>query len=164
MLKLYELTRAGLAIQQAMETSENPEEWTTSLDQINEAIQEKVIGCGMVYRNLQAEAEVYEAEAERLSKRATSLKKQGEYLRVYIESNFLQLGLNEIKADTFKVKWRKLPDMVEIMDEQLIPSAYVRIIPQRVEPDKISIKTALQKGEEVPGACLITDRRKVEIK
>ena len=164
MLKLYELTQAGLAIQQAMEASENPDEWTVSLDQINQEIQEKVIGCGMVYRTLQAEAEVYEAEAERLSKRATSLKKQAEYLRIYVESNFLQLGLNEIKADTFKVKWRKLPDMVEIVDEQLIPSSHVRIIPQRIEPDKISIKEALQHGETVPGTCLITDRRKIEIK
>ena len=118
----------------------------------------------MVYRNLNTEADVYEAESKRLADKAASLKKRAEHLRQYVEANLLAAGIEEIKADTFKVKFRKLPDMVEITDDKAIPASFTRIIPQRVEPDKVAIKEALEHQGKVPGAQLITGRRKLEIK
>lgn len=161
-ITLYELTKAGQIIQDAISQSDNPEEWKTSLETIQVEITEKIINCGMVYRNLNAEADIYEQEEKRLIKKKESLKMQAEYLRNYMEANMRELKLDEIKAVFFKVKFRKLPDMVEI--EGIIEQQYCRHIPEKWEPDKVLIKELIGKGETVLGAKLLTDRTKLEIK
>jgi hypothetical protein len=160
-ITLYDLTRAGQSILTIIEQSDNPEEWRASLESIQVEITEKIINCGMVYRNLNAEADIYEQEEKRLAKKKETLRLQAEYLRNYMEINMRSARIEEIKAAFFKVKFRKLPDMVEI--EGIVDQQYCRHIPEKWEPDKMLIKELIGKGEIV-GARLLTDRTKLEIK
>jgi hypothetical protein len=161
-IKLHQLTDLGLNIQDAIEN--NPEfDITKALIDFQGEFNTKALDLGMVYRNIIAEA-VYESESKRLADKAKSLNKRAEGLRVYIEQQMELLGLESIKGDTFSVKFRKLPPLVVIEDLDKIPAKYVRIITQKIEPDKVAILEAICAGYNVEGASLKTDRRKLEVK
>jgi hypothetical protein len=155
------LTDAGLKIQEWLEQGIDI---SKAFTEIQTKFNDKVLDCGMVYRNIIAEADVYESEFKRLADKAKSLNKRAEGLRVYIEQQMELLGLESIKGDTFSVKFRKLPPMVIIEDLDKIPASYKRIIPLKVEPDKVKLLEDMSSGIKVEGASLKTDRRKLEIK
>lgn len=157
-MKLHELTDAGLKIQELFDSGEDI---ALALSQIQTEFNNKVIACGMVYRNMMAEAEVYKTESKRLADRATSIEKRAEHLREYVEQQMITLGIKEIKADTFSVKFHKIPPAVQIDDIDLIPEQYKRI---EVEPKKRDIMEALSAGVEIAGARLLKDRTKLYIK
>jgi hypothetical protein len=161
-MRLHELTDAGLQILELLETGNA--DYSKALSDINTEFNDKVLDCGMVYRNIQVEAEVYKTESKRLADKANSLEKRAEGLRVYVEQQMEQLGIDAIKGDTFSVKFRKLPPMVQIDDLDKIPASYKRIIPLKVEPDKVKLLEDMSSGIKVEGASLKTDRRKLEIK
>lgn len=50
---------------------------------------------------------------------------------------------------------------LEINDESAIPS---QLTVTRVEPDNAAIKSQLESGEEVPGACLVTGEQGVTVR
>ena len=162
-IKLHQLTDLGLNIQDAIEN--NPEfDITKALVDFQGEFNTKALDLGMVYRNIIAEADVYESESKRLADKGKSLNKRAEGLRVYIEQQMELLGLEAIKGDTFSVKFRKLPPLVIIEDLDKIPASYKRIIPLKVEPDKVKLLEDMSSGIKVEGASLKTDRRKLEIK
>jgi hypothetical protein len=161
-MRLHELTDAGLQILELLETGNA--DYSKALSDINTEFNEKVLDCGMVYRNIQVEAEVYKTESKRLADKANSLEKRAEGLRVYVEQQMEQLGIDSIKGATFTVKFRKLPPTVIIEDLDLIPASYKRIVPQAVEADKRKLLEDLTSGIPISGASLKTDRRKLEIK
>jgi hypothetical protein len=139
-------------------------DYSKALSDINTEFNDKVLDCGMVYRNIQVEAEVYKTESKRLADKANSLEKRAEGLRVYVEQQMQELNIESIKGSTFTVKFRKLPPMVQIDDLDKIPASYKRIIPLKVEPDKVKLLEDLSAGIKIEGAHLSTDRRKLEIK
>ena len=161
-MRLHELTDAGLQILELLETGNA--DYSKALSDINTEFNDKVLDCGMVYRNIQVEAEVYKTESKRLTDKANSLEKRAEGLRVYVEQQMEQLGIDSIKGSTFTVKFRKLPPTVVIEDMDLIPASYKRIVPQAVEADKRKLLEDMTSGIKVEGASLKTDRRKLEIK
>jgi hypothetical protein len=160
-MHLHQLTDAGLQIQELIESGGD---FAKAFVDINTEFNDKVLDCGMVYRNIQVEAEVYKTESKRLADKANSLEKRAEGLRVYVEQQMEQLGIEAIKGDTFSVKFRKLPPLVIIDNLDAIPASYKRIIPLKVEPDKVKLLEDMTSGIKVEGASLKTDRRKLEIK
>jgi hypothetical protein len=162
-IKLHQLTDLGLNIQEAIES--NPEfDITKALIDFQGEFNTKALDLGMVYRNIQAEADIYESESKRLADKAKSLNKRAEGLRVYIEQQMELLGLESIKGDTFSVKFRKLPPLVIIENQDILPKEYIRITPEVKEPDKKKLLEDMTAGIPVQGASLKTDRRKLEIK
>jgi hypothetical protein len=161
-MRLHELTDAGLQILELLETGNA--DYSKALSDINTEFNDKVLDCGMVYRNIQVEAEVYKTESKRLADKATSLEKRAEGLRVYVEQQMEQLGIDSIKGATFTVKFRKLPPLVVIVNQDILPKEYIRITPEVKEPDKKKLLEDMTSGIQVQGASLKTDRRKLEIK
>ena len=100
-MRLHELTDAGLQILELLETGGD---YSKALSDINTEFNDKVLDCGMVYRNIQVEAEVYKTESKRLADKANSLEKRAEGLRVYVEQQMGQLGIESIKGSTFTVR------------------------------------------------------------
>lgn len=163
MLKLHQLTDLGLQIQEQIEN--NPDfDISKALIDFQGEFNEKVVSLGEVYRNIIAEVGVYKAESKRLADVAASKEKRAEGLRVYMEQQMEELGIEAIKGSTFTVKFRKLPPIVQIDNLDLIPASYKRIVPQAVEADKRKLLEDMTSGIKVEGAHLTTDRRKLEIK
>ena len=163
MVKLHQLTDEGLALQELIEG--NPDfDISKALIDFQGEFNEKVVSLGMVYRNIIAEVGVYKAESKRLADIAASKEKRAEGLRVYVEREMEQLGIESIKGDTFSVKFRKLPPIVVIENQDILPKEYIRITPEVKEPEKKKLLEALSSGIKVEGCHLETDRRKLEIK
>ena len=162
-IKLHQLTDLGLSIQEQIET--NPEfDISKALIDFQGEFNEKVVSLGEVYRNIIAEVGVYKAESKRLADVAASKEKRSEGLRVYMEQQMEELGIEAIKGSTFTVKFRKLPPIVVIENQDILPKEYIRVTPEVKEPEKKKLLEALSNGIKVEGCHLETDRRKLEIK
>lgn len=93
-----------------------------------------------------------EAESKRLARRAKSLERGMNYLKVSYLSTMQRHGLQKLNGNVYAVSIRKTP-VVRIEDEKAIPAEYWT---EKVERSisKTMIKDALKQGQEVPGACM----------
>lgn len=162
-IKLHQLTDLGLQLQEQIES--NPAfDISQALIDFQGEFNDKALDLGKVYLNILAEVEVYKTESKRLRDKAESLDKRAEGLRLYVEREMETLGVESIKGTTFSVKFRKLPPLVIIENQDILPKEYIRITPEIKEPDKKKLLEDLASGIQVEGASLKVDRRKLEIK
>ena len=104
------------------------------------------------------------AEAKRQQERAQRWEKREAQLLGYVQAAIEHFGLQRLEGQTNTFVLKKLPASVDITDETLIPVEYIRVKVSE-EPDKVAIKAAIKEhGEDaVPGARLLTDRKKVDL-
>lgn len=118
-------------------------------NQLALAWDQKVEGIALMIKNNIAEAEAIRAEEIKLADRRRV--KENTVARL---KEFLSQELNGTKFESAKVKisYRKSTS-VDIKADAEIPVQYLRV---KTEPDKTAIKKALEVGEEIPGAELVT--------
>lgn len=162
MVALYELKKEYLEILEAYENAENEDELVEvaiQLGNIKGELSDKLDNCGRLYRNLTAEAEKFEAESDRLSRKASAIKNKAERLKNYIAFT-LGDGV-EAKTDLFKFSWRASV-AVRIDNEDLIPEQYKRT-KTVIEPNKKAIGDDLKAEIAIPG-CSLETRKSLQIK
>lgn len=151
-MKLYELANQYIEIQERFEnasTGDDEFELASKLESLEGDIKEKLDNCARILRNLEAQADRFEAEAEKMRAKAHGLSRQADSLKTYIG---LCLGFdNQIKTDLFSFRWLTR-ESVEIESVESIPQQYQRI---KTEPDKRLIGMDLKAGAEIPGAKLV---------
>jgi len=104
--------------------------------------------------NLMAFVEGCKEEEERLYKRRKAAENKATALMWLLEDSMRKTGEKKIEAGTFRISLQKNPPYAFITNETLIPEDYLRIIPEKREPDKKLILEALKAGQEIPGALL----------
>jgi len=109
------------------------------------------------WRNMEAEAEAYKAEADRLVERARVIRRRGDAVREYLALEMRRVGMAECRAGTSTLKFVKNPWAVEVEDVGRLPDEYLRHKPP--EPDKTKIAEALKAGVQVDGARLVQSER-----
>lgn len=106
------------------------------------------------------EAEAMKAQAARITEAAAKIEAKAEGIQKFIASQ-IQPG-QKVKDDRVKLSVRE-SSAVEIEKDTSptdLPLEYQRV---KVEADKSALKTALKKGEVIPGVALIT-RYNLQIK
>lgn len=157
--KLYELSDHISQIQYMLENGEEGLEDT--LESLEVSFEEKAESIIKLWRSKMAEAEAIKSEEMRLSERRKRVEKNAEWLRGYVEREMIRANRTEVKSALFKIGLRYTPARVEVLDAKVIPDAYIRVnITQ--SPDKVAIKDAIQRGEDVPG-CEIRQDLKLQI-
>lgn len=150
-MKLYELVDAALDLQEQLEAGEMDEQaFTEAIDAIG--LDKKVENVCGVLRNLEAEAEAFKAEKERLAAREKTARNAVDRLKAYLVENVRALGVNTIKAGIFALSLSKSKS-VDVVDPTKVPAEYW--IDQEPKLDKMGISKALKSGAEVPGARLL---------
>jgi hypothetical protein len=109
-----------------------------------------------MYKNLTAESEAVKAEADRLAKRAKSLKGSADWLKNYLSNT---LRGEKYKDDNSVVSYRR-SEIVNILMPEKLTDEFVRV---KVEPDKTAIKDAIKAGRAVEGAELV-EHQNIQIK
>lgn len=104
----------------------------------------------------------FKAEEQRIAARRKTMENLVTRLEGYISDSMTRLGVDSVAAGTFSIKFAANPPAVQVEDESLIPSRFVKVV-QTTSIDKIAIKAAITDGEEVPGAKL-TQGRSLRIK
>jgi len=168
MAKLYKLTERYNTIQDMLDRDTEEitrEEINESLSNIKDDIVEKVCSIGKLVLELKSDIESVKAEEDRLAKRRSGFTSKMEWLKLYLLSEMVSTNILKVKKDVISVSVQNNPPSAELIDLELVPEQYVRIIPEKREPDKRAILEQFKEtGELVPGVNIITDKKFVSIR
>jgi hypothetical protein len=141
-----------------------PEVVADTLESLSGDLEVKASNVIMFARNLEAlAAQIKEAEAA-MAARRKALENRSASLRDYCLRNMQACNISKIEGPMFRIAIRTNPASVEVFQPELVPADYMREIPATQEPDKKLIAQALKEGFDVPGAKLVTDKVRLEVK
>jgi hypothetical protein len=171
-VKLYELTAELMPLKAALEAADVdedgvaavPPDMLVALDALELEYTDKIHGCAKWVRSLEAEADMVLAEAERLRQRAKRLAEQAERLQDAMRRSLIATGTHCIKGQLFTVSLRRGSTRVDVTDDNALPTAFRRVVPETWVPDKKAIGAALKAGADVPGAVLAQGEPTLTIK
>jgi predicted SpoU family rRNA methylase len=151
-MNLYELTDNYLKVLELIENGEEGLEDT--LESINDTIEVKAENYAKIIRNLEGNVNMLKAEVERLNSRKKSIEGNVDRLKENLKMAMIVTGKEKIKTGLFNITVANNPVAVNVIDEKLIPEKYFKVEIIR-KLDKISLRDAMKKGEEIQGAELM---------
>ena len=114
--------------------------------------EEKIEGYCQVIKNLQADLDMFKAEADRIADRMKPIKNNIDRMKDSLLAFLKASGQDKVKAGTFAVSIGT-SKATNILDEALIPTEYKTPQPDKI--DKTAIKKAIESGLTVAGAEII---------
>jgi len=166
MTKLYELTEKYRDIAKLLEYDYAEDlNIKGTLDDIQEEFNNKAINVAKIVLENRADQEAIKTEIERLKKRLNSLELNEKWLKDYLKTEMLAINTDSIKGDVVSIRVQKIKPSVEIIDENIIPKQFIKIIPEEHRPMKTEIYNHFNNtGEIVAGVNIITDKKTVVIR
>jgi hypothetical protein len=133
------------------------------LTNIEKSAEEKVIAVASFIKNLEAERKAIEEAKKSMAKREERLDKKVEIITEYLRSNMQRCGITEVKSSPyFTIKLKKNPESVDVYNEEIIPEEF-KYTKTNILVDRMKLKSELQNGVVIEGACLKQNYR-LEIK
>lgn len=146
MANLYELSTEYTALMAEYEAAEDDaqraEVWAM-IDALQDDIADKAEAYARIMRNMQAEAESYKAEAQRLTKKQKAAEAAVEGLKQRLLDAMTLTGAGEIKTSIGKWRIQNNPWRCKVVDADAVPAEYH--IPQ---PDMIDRAGLLKRFKE----------------
>lgn len=137
---------------------DNNGELTPELSQalaINETeLKEKAINYGYVIRSFEYENEIIDAEIKRLKALKEQKEKAIQKLKDAVSDAMNLYGIEKVESPALKLSFRK-SESIEI-SENLDKRFMIEKV--TLQPDKVAIKEAIKKGEQVDGAVLVINQ------
>lgn len=157
-MKLYELTNDYLALMNAIDNDELPEEAIAdTLEAITAGIEEKADSIACLLKNLDAECIAIKAEESRLAERRKAKEKSIERIKQYLSDSLQSAGIDKIETARNRITFRK-SESVEVDEETFITWAQTHrddlLTYSAPKVNKTEIKKALKDGAEIVGAAL----------
>lgn len=157
-MKLYELTNDYLALLNAIDNDEIPEEAIAdTLEAITAGIEEKADSIACLLKNLDADIVAIKAEETRLAERRKAKEKSIERIKQYLSESLQNAGIDKVETARNRITFRK-SEAVEIVDEVFIKWAQMHrddlLTYAEPKANKTAIKSALKDGIEIVGAEL----------
>lgn len=162
-MKLYEIKDEILKAMENVKVNEETGEVEgfDELDTLNETFADKLESCAIYYKGLLAEIEAHKAEEKRQKEWRESIERRADSFKRYLDNTLVALDMQEFKTVKCSVTYRKSTS-IAITDESAIPKEYMREEVKRT-PDKVAIREAFKRGEEVTGAEIVVES-KLQIK
>lgn len=163
--RLTELSKQieALIIQSEDRDNASPEALTKALDQVQGQWLTKVESTGHLIKDYEHMIKDWEEERVRLDNMSKTLKMRTEWLKNYLFYNMIAMKEDKLVFPLVTVSIRNNPPSVAVIDEKEIPSSYTHIV-QEIKLDIAGIRKELIAGKSVPGAVLVTDKKRLEIK
>jgi ATPase subunit of ABC transporter with duplicated ATPase domains len=152
-MNLYEITKEYLEIQQILETEELTPELDQALMLNQNQLQTKGGGYAKIMANKQANVDGATAEMKRLKAYIEQEQKKIDRLKNAMLQSMLITGIEKLESDFWRFSVRR-SESVEVDLVEALPSDF-RTIKNVVTADKVAIKEAIKRGENVIGARLI---------
>ncbi len=154
-MKLYEIAKDIEAAFSDIEDSgaEISDSLRTKLDALKDNLDVKADNIVRVVQSLEARAEGFKAEQERLAKKRKSAESKIEWLKTYIADCMQLMGTRKLETELFTLSLRN-SERVEVPDPEMLPEQYKRT-KVTVEPDKTLIKSDLKCGATIPGVVVL---------
>lgn len=157
-MKLYELTNDYLALLDAIDNDEIPEEAIAdTLEAITASIEDKADSIACLLKNLDADIVAIKAEEARLAERRKAKEKSHERIKQYLSDTLQFAGIDKVETARNRITFRK-SEVVEIVEDVFIKWAERNrddlLTYSAPKADKKAIKCALKDGIEIEGAEL----------
>jgi hypothetical protein len=152
-MNLYEITRDALELASLLETEELTPELESALVINQEQLQAKAGNYAKVIANIQSDADAIETEIRRLKAMKESKERAITRLKDAVRDAMLVSAIDKIESPLFKLALRR-SEAVEVDMVEALPNAYQNV-KNVVTADKVAIKEAIKRGENVYGARLI---------
>jgi hypothetical protein len=152
-MNLYEITQEALYLSTLLETEELTPELEQALIINQDQLQAKAVNYAKVIANYQAESDAIDQEIKRLKAMKESRDKKVEWLKESVKKAMLVSGIEKVESPLFKLAVRR-SEAVEVDLVEALPNAYQNV-KNVVTADKVAIKEAIKRGENVTGARLV---------
>ena len=152
-MNLYEITRDALELASLLETEELTPELETALVINQEQLQAKAGNYAKVIANIQSDADAIETEIKRLKAMKESKERAITRLKDAVRDAMIVSAIDKIESPLFKLALRR-SEAVEVDMVEALPNAYQNV-KNVVTADKVAIKEAIKRGENVIGARII---------
>jgi hypothetical protein len=153
MANLYEITKEYLEIQQILETEELTTELNEALILSQSQLQIKGGGYAKIMANKQANVDGATAEIKRLKAYIDQEQKKIDRLKNALLQSMLLTGTEKLESDFWRLSVRR-SEAVEVDIVEALPSEFINI-KNVVTADKVAIKEAIKRGENITGARII---------
>jgi len=152
-MNLYEITQEAQYLAVLLETEELTPELEEALIINQDQLQAKAVNYAKVIANYQAESDAIDQEIKRLKAMKDSREKKIEWLKESVKKAMLVSGIEKVESPLFKVSIRR-SEVVEVDLVEALPNAFQNV-KNVVTADKVAIKEAIKRGENVIGARLV---------
>jgi hypothetical protein len=150
-MKLYEITEELLEAANHEGEELTEDELHQRLNNLAMSFTSKAEGVTKLIKNIDAYASAADEEAKRLQAVRKSAQNRAQWLKRYLQENMQALGLTKLQAGVFRLGIQKNPPRVVVDDPGQIPMEYAEEITE-LRIDKAALKSALQEGQQIPGA------------
>lgn len=135
-----------------------------TLESLGGELEVKAQNVVMFTRNLESTAAAIKEAETQMAKRRKAIENRVDGLKRYTLASMRAAGVEKIECPFFKLSIRQNPPAVEVFDERMVPSEFMKQPePPAPAPVKEAIKAALKAGQDVPG-CRLTQSTRLEIK
>lgn len=152
-MNLYEITREAQELAFLLETDELTSELEAALLINQDQLQAKAGNYAKVIANIQSDADAIDAEIKRLKAMKDTKDRSISRLKEALRDAMLISGIDKIESSLFKLSLRR-SEAVEVDVVEALPNAFQNV-KNVVTADKVAIKEAIKRGENVIGARII---------
>ncbi len=152
-MNLYEITREAQELAFLLETDELTPELEAALLINQDQLQAKAGNYAKVIANIQSDSDSIDAEIKRLKAMKDTKDRSISRLKEALRDAMLVSGIDKIESSLFKLSLRR-SEAVEVDVVEALPNAFQNV-KNVVTADKIAIKEAIKRGENVMGARII---------
>ena len=153
MANLYEITREALELASLLETDELTPELEAALLINQDQLQAKAGNYAKVIANIQSDSDAIDAEIKRLKAMKETKDRAVNRLKEALREAMMVSGIDKIESPLFKLSLRR-SEAVEVDVVEALPNDFVtrKVV---VTADKVSIKEAIKRGENITGARIV---------
>lgn len=164
MTALYKLTEQHKELLKLAEESDDMKiAVADTFESLDGEFNDKAISLITVEKNMESDVLAINAEVERLTKRKQVIVNRQNSMKEYLRVNMEETGISKISCPLFTITLKKGRDMVQIQDEDKIPTDYLNI-KTSVTPMKREILADLKAGNEIAGTILVKSKSSILIK
>lgn len=152
--RLHEITADFLALEDLLLESggEVTPEVEALIAEMEGNLEAKADGYAALIQEWQADAEKWKAEEQRCAGHRKARENAAAALKARLCEAMVTLGREKVETERFKVAVQRAAPSVELLVEpDVLPEAYQRVIPATVSADKKAIADALKSGEDLSG-------------
>lgn len=166
-MKLYEIANDYVALMQAIENDELPEEAVAdTLEAISGELETKADNIACLLKNLDAECVAIKAEEARLAERRKAKENMHDRIKQYLSEVLQRTGIDKVETARNIITFRK-SESVELDDDTFFEWAVNNrsdlLTYSAPKPNKTEIKKALKAGTEIVGAQIVS-KQNIQVK
>lgn len=158
MASLYEIEEREMRLCELLEidirTDEQEAEICAAFDELCSDKENASDRYTAIIRNKMSEVDAIDAEIDRLKGLRSTAANVVDRIKKRICDYMLRTDQKRLHGNIGSFYLRSGSQSVEIENEALIPSEFIRIVPEKREVDKNEIKAAIRSGVDVPGAVI----------